>query len=170
MDTRARSRCASRSWAPTGQLLAPAGTAETLEVDNGAIELPPIVALPDSQHRFAPGAGPAADEADGVEWTIGHDVLARETTVATRYGATYQGLHGATVTDDYRGALGVSVANPARAWARGRSTYTIDWPEGRARTGRHSGAVGRGCVDVAIRLRAWDGDDEIADAVADVPR
>jgi predicted acyl esterase len=144
-------------WPPPGPL--------TLEVDAGAIELMlPIVALPESQHCFAPGSGPAPDEAEGVEWTIAHDVIARETTVATRYGGTYQGAHGATVTDDYRGTLGVSVANPSRAWANGRSTYSIEWPEGRARTESTLDVRSdEATLTVTIRLRVWDGDDEIAD-------
>jgi hypothetical protein len=124
----------------------------------------PIVTLPDSQHCFAPGSGPSPDEAEGVEWTIAHDVLARETTVSTRYGGTYEGLHGATVTDDYRGTLGVSVTNPARAWARGHSAYSIEWPEGRARTESTLDVrSNEAALDVTIRLRVWDGDDEIAD-------
>jgi predicted acyl esterase len=144
-------------WPPPGPL--------TLEVDAGAIELElPIVSLPDSQHAFVPGSGPAPDEADGVEWTIGHDVLARETTVSTRYGGTYGGLHGAAISDDYRGALGVSVANPAHAWARGSSTYAIGWPEGRARTeSTLEVRSDEATFDVTMRLRVWDGDDEIAD-------
>jgi hypothetical protein len=54
--------------------------------------------------------------------------------VATRYGGTYDGVGGATVTDDYRGELGVSTANPALAWARGSSSFEIAWPETRVRT------------------------------------
>jgi hypothetical protein len=144
-------------WPPPGPL--------TLEVDSGAIELTlPIVALADSQHCFAPGSGPSPDEAEGVEWTVAHDVLARETTVSTRYGGTYEGLYGATVTDDYRGALGVSVANPARAWARGHSVYSIAWPESHARTESTLDVRSdEAAFDVTIRLRVWDGDDEIAD-------
>jgi predicted acyl esterase len=144
-------------WPPPGPL--------TLELDTSAIELVlPIVELSDSKHTFAPGSGPTADEADGVEWTIGHDVLARETTVATRYGGTYAGLHGATVTDDYRGTLGVSTCNPALAWARGQSVYAIQWPEGRARAESTLDVRSdETSFDVTIRLRVWDGDEQIAD-------
>jgi len=144
-------------WPPPGPL--------TLEVDAGALELVlPVVELPDSQHAFAPGSGPSDDESDGVEWQVAHDVLARETTVATRYGGTYQGLHGATVTDDYRGTLGVSTCDPAKAWARGTTTFAIEWPEGSARSEStlevRSDEI---AFDVSLRLRVWDGDDEIAD-------
>lgn len=144
-------------WPPPGPL--------TLEVDVGAIELVlPVVQLPASRHQFTPGSGPSADEADGVEWSMAHDVLARETTVSTRYGGTYEGLHGATVSDDYRGTLGVSVCNPARAWARGTSTYVIEWPQGSARA--ESTLEVRSdetAFDVTLRLHVWDGDEQIAD-------
>jgi hypothetical protein len=144
-------------WPPPGPL--------TFELDTTAIELVlPIVELPDSQHAFTAGCGPSDDEGEGVEWTILHDVLARETTVSTRYGGTYEGLYGATVTDDYRGTLGVSTRNPALAWAHGRSTYSIDWPEGRARTeSTLEVRSDEATFDVTVRLRVWDGDEEIAD-------
>jgi predicted acyl esterase len=144
-------------WPPPGPL--------ELEVDAAAIELAlPIVELPQSQHRFVAGSGPSEDEAEGVEWTIEHDVLARETRASTRYGGTHTGLHGAAVTDDYRGTVGVSTCNPARAWARGRSAYSIEWPGVRATTEstlevRSDAAT----LDVTIRLRVWDGDDVLAD-------
>ena len=100
-------------WPPPGPV--------TLDVDVASIELVlPLVDLPASHHAFQPGSGPSPDEADGVEWRIEHDVLGRETRVATRYGGTYDGLHGAVVGDDYRGELGVSTVDPARAWARGQ--------------------------------------------------
>ena len=38
---------------------------------------PSSTASPASAHQFAPGARPAADEADGVVWRIEHDVLGR---------------------------------------------------------------------------------------------
>lgn len=144
-------------WPPPGPL--------TLEVDAAAIELVlPVVDLPGSLHAFAPGSGPSDDESDGVEWQVTHDVLARETTVSTRYGGTYEGRHGATVTDDYRGQLGVSTRNPAHAWARGTSTFAIDWPEGVVRTEASLDVRSDESVfDVTLRLRVWDGDDEIAD-------
>jgi uncharacterized protein len=115
-------------WPPPGPV--------TLSVDAESVvlDLPVVDGLPDSVHRFEPGEGPSDDEADGVEWRIEHDVIARETRVATRYGGTYDGVGGATVTDDYRGELGVSTANPALAWARGSSSFEIAWPETRVRT------------------------------------
>lgn len=115
-------------WPPPGPV--------TLSVDAASVvlDLPVADGLPDSTHRFAPGDGPSDDEADGVEWRIEHDVLARETRVATRYGGTYDGTGGAVVTDDYRGELGVSVVDPAQAWARGSSSFDVVWPETAVRT------------------------------------
>lgn len=115
-------------WPPPGHV--------TLSVDAASVvlDLPVVDGLVDSAHRFAPGDGPSDDEADGVEWRIEHDVIARETRVVTRYGGTYEGAGGVVVTDDYRGELGVSTANPAIAWARGTSSYEIGWPETSVRT------------------------------------
>jgi predicted acyl esterase len=144
-------------WPPPGPL--------TLQIDASAVELVlPLVELPDSQHRFVTGSGPSEDESDGVEWRITRDVLARETIVSTRYGGTYGGMHGATVTDDYRGSLGVSTRNPADAWARGCSTYSIEWPEASVRTEASLDMRSDETqYDVRLRLRVWDGDEEIAD-------
>jgi hypothetical protein len=144
-------------WPPPGPV--------TLDVDVASIELVlPFVDLPESQHAFVPGSSPSADEADGVEWRVEHDVLARETRVATRYGGTYAGLHGAVVTDDYQGRLGVSTVDPGRAWANGRSRFDIEWPE--ASVSSESSLEVRSdaqAFEVTIRLRVCDGDDEIAD-------
>jgi hypothetical protein len=108
----------------------------TLEVDRSALvmSLPVVAGLPETSHAFVPGAGPSDDEAEGVEWRIEHDVLGRETRVATRYGGTYAGLHDAVITDDYRGELGISTVDPAIGWARGSSSFEIAWPEASVRT------------------------------------
>lgn len=115
-------------WPPPGPVVL------SVDASSVVLDLPIVDGLLDSSHPFQPGEGPSDDEADGVEWRIGHDVLAGETTVATRYGGTYDGVGGAVVTDDYRGELGVSVANPALAWARGSSSFQIVWPATTVRT------------------------------------
>ena len=144
-------------WPPPGPV--------TLEFDVSAIELTlPIVELAESSHPFTTGTGPSADEADGVEWRITHDVLARETRVSTRYGGTYDGNHGAVVTDDYRGELGVSTVDPGRAWARGRSTYSIEWPEVTAHAEATLEVVSDArAFDVTLGLRVAEGDRTLAD-------
>ncbi len=67
---------------------------------------------------------------DDVDWRYEHDVLARETRVHTRYGGTYPGTHGTMVTDVYEGHLGISTIDLSNGWARGRSHYTLEMPEG----------------------------------------
>jgi hypothetical protein len=143
-------------WPPPGPVV--------LDVDATAIELTlPLVELPASAHQFTAGTGPSADEADGVEWRVTHDVLARETRVSTRYGGTYGGSHGAVVTDDYRGELGVSTTDPGRAWARGRSSYSIEWPEVSATAEATLDIVSDGrAFDVSLGLRVSDGDRTLA--------
>ena len=109
-------------WPPPGPL--------TLEVDLSQVALfvPVIDDAPDSTHSFGPGGGPSPDEADGVTWRVEHDVLARQTWVVTRYGDRYDGLHGATVAEDYRGELGVSTVDPALAHATGQARFELAWP------------------------------------------
>ncbi len=144
-------------WPPPGPV--------TLDVDVASIELVlPLVDLPASNHTFQAGSGPSPDEAEGVEWRIEHDVLGRETRVATRYGGTYDGLHGAVVSDDYRGQLGVSTVDPSRAWARGHASYVIEWPEAIVTTESTLEVTSDAeAFDVTIRLKVRDGDSEIAD-------
>jgi hypothetical protein len=115
-------------WPPPGPVVL------ELDRDATAMFLPIVDGLPESAHVFTAGSGPSDAGVDGTVWRIEHDVLGRETRVATRYGGTYEGNHGATVTDDYRGELGVSTLDPALAWARGTSSFEITWPEATVRT------------------------------------
>ena len=145
-------------WPPPGPL--------TLSVDAATVvvELPVVDDLPDSTHDFEPGGGPSDDEAEGVTWRIEHDVLERETRVVTRYGGTYEGGHGAVVTDHYHGELGVSVDDPGEAWARGTSTFEIAWPEATVRTESTLEVSSRnGELSVVIGRRVWDGDELVAE-------
>lgn len=145
-------------WPPPGPL--------TLEVDAGSVELalPLTSGLVDSTHRFVPGRGPNPEEADGVEWRIEHDVLRRETRAFTRYGGPYEGLHGASIVDDYRGEVGVSTVDPGRAWVDAASSYRIEWPEVTVRTeSTLTMRSDRERFDVELVLRVWDGDDLTVD-------
>jgi hypothetical protein len=143
-------------WPPPGPV--------TLDVDTGSIELVlPHVALPDSTHGFAPGAGPSPDDADGVTWRFEHDVLTGETRAITRYGGTYDGAHGATITDDYAGTVGVSVDDPSRAWVSGHSSFEITWDEVTARAESvlsvRSDATS---FEVELELLVWENGVELA--------
>jgi hypothetical protein len=145
-------------WPPPGPV--------TLSIDSAsiAVELPVVDDLPDSTHPFVAGAGPSDDDGEGVVWRFEHDVLARETRVATRYGGTYDGRHGATVTDDYRGELGVSTVDPGRAWARGASSYEVVWPEAHVRTEASLEVTSDGGrLRAEIRLVVWDGGEQVAE-------
>jgi hypothetical protein len=135
-----------------------------LGVDRSGLRLTlPVVDLPATAHEFMPGRGPSDDEAEGVEWRFEHDVLARETRAYTRYGGTYDGVHGAVTTDDYQGAVGVSTVDPARAWARGTSSFEIEWPEARVRSEATLAVVSDAdTFDVTIELRVTDAGEEIA--------
>ena len=147
----------------------------TLSVDAASVEvdLPVVDGLPASIHPFAPGTGPSEHEADGVVWSFAHDVLARESTVVTRYGDTYTGRHGATVTDDYRGEVGISTRDPSIGWARGTSSYLIAWPEATVRTESTLEVTSdRERLVATIVMRAWDGDELVCERswTSDRPR
>ena len=144
-------------WPPAGPLV--------LDVDAStvALHLPVVDGLVDSEAAFAPGAGPSDAEADGVVWRIERDVVGRETRVVTRYGGTYDGSHGAVVTDDYRGELGVSTIDPADAWARGSAGFEIRWPEASVRTeSTLSIRSDRERFEVRIELDVFEGDELMA--------
>ena len=87
-------------WPPPGPV--------TLDVDATSVrvEVPVVEDWPDSAHTFAPGSGPSAEEAAGVDWVVEHNVLDRTTVARTRYGGTYPGGHSAIVTDDYGATSG----------------------------------------------------------------
>ncbi|MGB8858193.1 MAG: CocE/NonD family hydrolase [Ilumatobacteraceae bacterium] len=105
----------------------------TLGVRRGSVRLMLWTAksLPPARDEFDPGTGPV-DEAEGVVWKYETDVLGRETRVHTRYGGTYAGTHGTSVTDVYEGSLGVSTVDLASAWAKGRSRFDLTFalPDG----------------------------------------
>ncbi|WP_395153887.1 CocE/NonD family hydrolase [Ilumatobacter sp.] len=159
-------------WPPPGPL--------TVAVDAESVYLDLPLASPDragSTHDFrvTPGLSDddAAEELGGAHWVTHHDVLARESRVSTRYGGTYEGSHGAVITDDYAGELAVSTVDPAKAWARGTSTFEIVWPEATVRT-RATLEIVSDSTDftVSIDLVAHDGDDEFArrNWTATIPR
>jgi uncharacterized protein len=148
-------------WPPPGPV--------TVGVDASSVVLttPSIDGLPASLHPLTSTSGlsdeDAADEARDVDWRIEHDVLRRETRVVTRYGGTYGGEHGAVITDDYRGQLGVSTVNPADAWARGSARFEIIWPELTASAEASLSIESNGeTMAVEINLVVHDGDVEFA--------
>ena len=66
---------------------------------------------------------------DDLTWSIGHDVLARVTTVTTKYGGPYDTRHGGHMTDLYKGFATMPTPTPASATAGGTVRFAIDWPE-----------------------------------------
>jgi uncharacterized protein len=151
-------------WPPPGRVM--------LSIDSGSvvIVLPIVDDLLDSTHDFVAGSGPSDDEADGVTWRIEHDVLAGVTRAVTRYGGTYDGRHGAAITDDYLGEVGVAVGDPALAWARGTSSFEIVWPDVRVRAESTVDVTSdEGGIHASIGLRVWDGDELIAERTSRLP-
>jgi hypothetical protein len=139
----------------------PAAEPFALEVDRASVELelPLIDGLPPCTHEFGPAPGPGDDDADGVEWRTGYDVLARERQVHSRYGGRYDGGHGTVVDDCYEGTLGVDRRDLSRAWARGRSRFDLTFTLDSGRTVCSTEAVldmssDRDAFHVTLTLRA----------------
>ncbi len=120
----------------------PPTTAELL-VERGSVELvvpvlegpPPLPAptLPPSPGKDT-HAAETDEEQPPVVWRFEEDVLGRETRAVVSYGFRYDAEHEARVEEQYDGAVGVSTADPARAWARSTTVYRISWPEAEVRT------------------------------------
>jgi predicted acyl esterase len=111
----------------------------TLTVDRGTVELslpvvegPPAIEQPPtftpSPGKETHGPDPTGEQPPLV-WRVEHDVLGRERRAVVSHGSSYDGDAGARVDERYEGALGVSLTDPAVAWARGRSRYVVCWPE-----------------------------------------
>ena len=103
----------------------------SLAVDPSSVQLLlPVAELPSPIDDLLPLPGRDHLSAEGVEWRVEHDVLRRETWAHTLYGGTYEGTHGTVVTDHYEGHVGISTADLSSGWARGRTHYRMEYPEG----------------------------------------
>ena len=104
----------------------------TVELSLPVVEGPPPIAEPPA---FAPSPGrethgpDPTGEQPPLVWRIEHDVLGRERHAVVSHGSSYDGEAGARVDERYEGAVGVSLTDPGKAWARARSRYVIRWPE-----------------------------------------
>ncbi len=123
------------TWPP------PSGAA--LAVERSSVELilpvlsgpPPLPApsLPPTTGKDT--HAPAKDvEQPPTVWVIEEDQLERETRAVTSYGSIYEAPFGAHCEEHYEGTVGVSLDDPALAWARATTTYRITWPEADVRT------------------------------------
>ena len=109
-----------------------------LEIDRASVELVlPVLAghpvLPPPSLSPTTGTDTHAPKTEveqpPVVWRFEDDQVSSEARAVTSYGARYQAPFGAQVEEIYDGAVGVSKADPAAAWATGRAAYRITWPE-----------------------------------------
>jgi hypothetical protein len=121
-------------WSP------PAGGDLVVERSSVELTLPVLAGPPDlPAPTLSPSTGKDTHAADSDEeqppvvWRFEQDVLGRETRAVTSYGFRYEAEVGARVEERYDGAVGVSVEDPARAWARSTTVYRISWPEAEVR-------------------------------------
>ena len=111
----------------------PASQPYTLGVRRGSVRLVLWGAkdgLPAARDQFVPTERIEPVSHEGVDWRYETDVLGREARVHTQYGGTYAGFHGTVIRDVYEGHLGVSTTDLSTAWAKGRTHYTMQFPEG----------------------------------------
>ncbi len=106
----------------------------SLEIDRASVELTlPVLAGPPVAPAPELPPPPPRDSADDDEagppavWRVDRD--ADETRAVTSYGSDYDGPFGARIAERYEGTVGVSLRDPAQAWARGSARYRIAWPE-----------------------------------------
>ena len=118
------------TWPP------PAGGELLVERASVALTLP-ILAGPSPSPPPSLAAPPARDDADEagdgeqppIVWRVEDDVLGRKTRAVTAYGSRYDAPFGARVEEDYEGEVGVSIVDPAHAFAIGVARYRVVWPE-----------------------------------------
>ena len=82
-------------------------------------------------------AAPADGDQPPLVWRFERDLVGSETRAVTSYGWRYESEFDAKVEERYDGAVGVSTADPALAWARGTTVYRISWPEAEVHTEAH---------------------------------
>jgi len=122
-------------WPPPqgGTLLVERTSVELrMPVLDGPGDSPPPT-LPRSTGKDTHAADTDKDQPPLV-WRFEHDVIGRETRAITSYGYRYDSEHGAHVVERYDGTVGVSLADPALAWARATTEYRIAWPEAEVRS------------------------------------
>jgi predicted acyl esterase len=114
-----------------------------LQVDRASIQLT-LPVLDGPSPLPAPGLPPTTgkdthapdsdDEQPPTIWRIEDDQVGHEVRCVTGSGSNYDAPFDARVEERYEGTTGVSTDDPALAWARGRTTYRIVWPEADVRT------------------------------------
>lgn len=105
----------------------------TLPVLDGPSGLPaPVLPPTTGADAHAPDTDERAQPP--VVWRFEDDVIAQETRAITGSGSDYDGPFDARIEERYEGTVGVSRSDPGQAFARGRASYRIFWPEADVRT------------------------------------
>ena len=125
----------------------------TMVVESLQMQLPVLSPGGAGVPTFAAVEPPVRVESHDATWTVGHDVLRRETRVASTYGGPYPARHGGHVTDFYDGFATVSITDPALATAGGTVRFAIEWPEASVAVESRllvSSTADEYCVDVEL--------------------
>jgi len=124
------------AWAP------PSAAILTIDRDQATLSLPvidgpePVADAPELADSSEEQTDPAAQsEEDWARWTVTDDVLGQERRAEATYGGDHPSKDGApSMRDLYGGTVGVSLHDPARAWAAGESDLEIRYPEATVRS------------------------------------
>ncbi len=128
----------------------------TLTVEEGALDLP-VWDGPRSAPDFTPGAEHSSEDAEGVTWSVTHDVLRRETRCDVHSVAAYDVPYEGTAFEDYRGVVRVDQRTFAQR-AEADCTYRLSWSGVDVRlTSRMTIAIGPSGYDVVIDAEAFEG-------------
>jgi predicted acyl esterase len=154
------------AWSPPelGELtIAPSDSGLELPVLRGdAVVAEPPRPSPPSSGAAENGASPQ------VVWRLERDVVERVTRAVVDHGGVSDLGNGTRLDERYGGTVGVSTSEPGVAWAEGRSSFEVTWPEVTAR----AEARGRlrsdsGSYDLHLELDVWADGEIVASRVWD---
>jgi hypothetical protein len=128
----------------------------TLHVEEGALDLP-LWDGPRTAPTFTPGEEHSTEDAEGVTWSVTHDVLRRETRCDVHSAAAYDVPYEGKAVEDYRGHVSVdTVTFHQRAVAD--CTFRLSWPGVDVRlSSTMTVDVGADGYDVSIEATAFEG-------------
>ncbi len=107
-----------------------------LTLEESTLELPVLAGDPpvvDAPQLAQPSAGASENPPSPVVWRLEHEVVERVTRAVVEHGGISELSNGARLDERYGGTVGVSTAEPGVAWAEGKNSFEVTWPEVTAR-------------------------------------
>jgi hypothetical protein len=104
--------------------------------DESILELPVLggdTSVFDPPRLAPPSEGASEEPPSPVVWRLERDVVDRVTRAVVEHGGVTQLGNGTRLEERYGGTVGVSTAEPGVAWAEGKNSFEVSWPEAIAR-------------------------------------